>query len=161
VIKFLIYLDKDVLFRYAHARLFRERTTIASIEVVDAIITGYLEAFVSPDVVFAFYNHIQYKLRRPVDRGGMNLDWDEAIRCARDFTQQTFGLGSWNIVSLPINDLRIALQDTRFDFEDAVQFYSAKLANTTFITWNIRHFAGKGLEVKTPKTLIAEFQSIA
>jgi len=89
VIKFRIYLDKDVLFRYAHARLFGERTTRASIEVVDAIITGYLEAFVSPDVVFAFYNHIQYKLRRPVDRGGMGLDWEEAIRRSRDFTNSS------------------------------------------------------------------------
>lgn len=111
MIKFRIYLDKDVLFRYAHARLFGERTSRASIEVVDAIIADYLEAFVSPDVVFAFYNHIQYKLRRPADRGGMRLDWDEATHRARNFTQQTFGVGSWNIVSLPINDLRIALQD--------------------------------------------------
>ncbi|MFQ6040218.1 MAG: hypothetical protein ACE5PV_05130 [Candidatus Poribacteria bacterium] len=95
------------------------------------------------------------------------MDWDEATRRSRNFTQQTFGVGSWNVVSLPINDLRIAIQDARFDFEDAVQFYSAKsnprlrlrakLAGAIFITWNIRHFSSKELEVKTPKALIAEF----
>jgi len=109
MIKSKIYLDKDVLFRYAHAKVFGERTSKASIEVVDAVIKGEVLSFISPDVVFAFYNHIRYKLRRPIAQGGKGLLWDEATRRAREFTQRTFGVGEWNVISLPIGELRIAL----------------------------------------------------
>ncbi len=150
------YVDKNVVFQYAHDKLFGENVAQSSTVLVQSIISGTIEAYVSPDVVFAFYNHIHFKLRRSLERGGKGLDWDDAAQQAREFTEVTFGKGAWHVVSLTIEELRAALRDHRFDFEDAVQFHSAKQAGAVLVTWNIRHFERMGMPVKTPKEFLRE-----
>jgi hypothetical protein len=153
-----VYIDKDVVFDYAHFHLFGEGMPRYSVELVERVRSDKVVGYVAPDVIFAFYNHCHYKLRRPSEYGGRGLSWDQAEQQARDFTWKTFGTGSWETVSLTTTDLRAALQDTRFGFEDAVQFHAAQTVGVPLITWNVRHFQGKGLPVQNPKEFLASLR---
>jgi predicted nucleic acid-binding protein len=59
-----------------------------------------------------------------------------------------------------MDGIRKALNDSRFDFEDAVQYHAASQAGTRLVTWNIRHFGGKELTIQTPKELLHQQRSL-
>ncbi|MFQ6072481.1 MAG: hypothetical protein ACE5KT_07265 [Methanosarcinales archaeon] len=149
-----IFLDKNPIFDYVHKKIFNETVRRHSIQLVELIKNGELRANILEGTIFSVYNHLNYKLQRPVLKGGKNYESEKAEKEAREFVRDLFKSESWIIVSLNKKNIFKALQDENYDYEDAIQYYGFKKSGCDiFITWNIKHFK----EGMTPKRFLMRY----
>ena len=68
-----------------------------------------------------------------------------------------------NIVDLTMEVIELAINEVKIkDFEDALQYHSARLTTKVFVTRNKRHFekVKDGIEVLTPEEFINRYGSL-
>ncbi len=116
----------------------------SSLRVVNAVRTKKIAGYVS-----ALTAAILYFLRR------QELSESETRRDVKD------SIKGFRILDLSSRYISVALDDKRFgDFEDALQFYSARETAKIIITRNKKDFAGvaKEVEVLTPEEFIRKYK---
>ncbi|MBI4045169.1 MAG: hypothetical protein HY392_05660 [Candidatus Diapherotrites archaeon] len=149
-----IFLDKDIIFRFARLKVFREGMLSKQREVMRLVHEGKMKAFISNNTPFSVINHLVYKYTR-TDQ----LRTDELRREAEGkisaWFEEIFGKGYWELVNLELGDYKKAVIDGKLLWEDAVQYQCAcKTKKLPFVTENIRDFEKTDLKVYSPRNLI-------
>ncbi len=120
-----VYLDKNVLFDHADARVFGAGGQAASAALVEHVIAGRARASVSADAIKSTYNHVRYRLQRPAEEGGRGLSPEEAEVVAREHIVRTFfATGAWRVIPFDAPAFaRIARAPAAgLSLEDALEF---------------------------------------
>ena len=137
------YLDKNVLFDYADARVFDSSGQSGSVAIVERVIKGQVRASVSADAVKSTYNHLRHRLMRPAVEGGRDASEDAAELTARQFVQEVFCAGgAWRMICLDAGAFKQTLSEPceGLSLEDALEYsaYQAarvgKAGPTMFVT---------------------------
>ncbi len=139
-----VYLDKNVVIRFAMHENFGVTPDKSSVALVQAVLARRLRATVSLDCVRAVYSHLGHRLARPTDGGGRGLDEKEAERLARDYTGKLFYRrdGLWNLAPPTDEAFRACAADGRLphlSLEDALEVHlyasaRAKHGTSMFVT---------------------------
>lgn len=132
-----LFLDKNLLFQYAHKAFFRERQPLPSIVIVEAVRKNKINGFVSENTVFSLANHLVYKLTR----GDNSIPVEVAEGYSRKYLVKLFK-GEWDTTSLDFKDFLEVFNDKRTHLEDVYQWHCFKRSGAdNLVTYNINDFS--------------------
>ncbi len=153
VVRSRIWLDKNVLFDHSNAVVFGQQVRQASVDLVELVQQGRILASLSADGLKTVYNHVRYRLGRPVEERGRGLDDHAADLGARSYLNDTFfgpAQAAWRLEMLDVLTYRSVAEAPPADLslEDAWEwscYLGARKAvgsEMPFITWDSDFPAG-------------------
>ncbi|MFH1752303.1 MAG: hypothetical protein ABH821_05195 [archaeon] len=153
-----IFLDKDIIIRFARLKVFKEGMLSKQRELMQLIQENKVKAFISNNTPFAVINHLKYKYVREHSKINLIKREEELNKTAesktKDWFETIFGKGEWELINLEMIDYEKATKDEKLWWEDAVQYQCAcKMKNTNFITENLKDFKKTDLNVYSPRDI--------
>ncbi|MBS3060251.1 MAG: hypothetical protein J4432_01955 [DPANN group archaeon] len=143
------FIDKNVLMDYIRLVYFAESFDHYkhSAAIVLLVNDKKFNAYISDATPFSVGNYLNFKL----ERAGIS-DSDDKTRNA---LRHIFS-GSWNPISLSINEFMSCLENKSTHYEDAYQLTCAKKSCDLIVTRNVRDFNKfkKQIELLSPKQFL-------
>ena len=131
------FLDKDIIFRSARRIVFEHKMPKKQFDLMEEILSGKHNVYVSNNTPFAVLNYIKYRAQ---DEHGLNKSLEEADTITKSIYGKIFGKGKWFLVNLTWADYENASKDKKHEWEDAVQYQCVIKTGKPFATDNIKDF---------------------